>query len=719
MSARFGISLRLPSSLASRSGPPGQWAWLYAPSPQIFGFAFRTTFAALLALGIAMWMELDSPSWAAMTVWAVAQTTRGESLSKARWRLVGTVLGVLAATSLIIAFPQTPWLFFPAIAIWTGLCAGFATFVSNFRAYALVLAGYTCAIVGLSAISDPDNIFMIAMSRGTYIVLGILCEAAVGILFATSQERNARRIVRTKLQTALSLVSVAIADLLDESEAAHRQARDLFGAILRVNSDIEYAEIEMGPHGHEGDHARAALAAVSVLLSRGFGMATRLAALDHDSEDFKAVSRRTQEFLRSLGKRLDSEDDIAGLLADIHALVEECRHYAAPYVTEDETEVTLGPIDERVLFVALSELLLDLDTAISEYDASGHPVPRDHFTFRLQTHRDPRNAFNNGLRVSCAVLLTALVYEVTGWSNGQTFMTFSAVVCGLFAATENPAIASLKFLWGVVWAAIAAAILVFIFVPKFDTYEMLIVAYGPAMFLGGLARGNPNFGLQSAAYGLLMPAMVGIQNHHRLDEIQYFNATSATVLGAAAGVLVFHTFLPFNSRTERFRLRREMLSELRGLCHLRLTPDVRFWIGRNIDRFARLVRHAGANPGAIVERYIQGTLATMTLGLNIIRLRTLLDREHLPDSARRPIELLLYRLEHTRARHSQPARTARIAIRRLRQLDGLEADLVTRLELMRGISYLVLVNHVLQENGEFLDERRPFIGLARQAKAIT
>nr|WP_232228063.1 FUSC family protein [Asaia astilbis] len=60
-----------------------RWAWLYAPSAQSVEFALRNTVAALLALAIAMWMELDSPIWATMTVWAVAQGTRGESFQGA------------------------------------------------------------------------------------------------------------------------------------------------------------------------------------------------------------------------------------------------------------------------------------------------------------------------------------------------------------------------------------------------------------------------------------------------------------------------------------------------------------------------------------------------------------------------------------------------------------------------------------------------------------
>ncbi|CDG39245.1 Hypothetical membrane-spanning protein [Asaia bogorensis] len=698
------ISLRLPYTLKR-----DRWAWLFAPSAQSVEFALRNTIAALLALGIAMWMELDSPIWATMTVWAVAQGTRGESLSKARWRIVGTVIGAMAAIGLFTVFPQQPLLFFLTLALWMGLCAGLATFVSNFRAYALVLSGYTCAIIAMGAVYDPENVFMIAVSRSTYIALGVICEAGMGLVFATSQERQARQAVRTKLQTALSLVSLSIADILSDAATTQRKARELFATILRLNSEIEFAEIEMGPHGHEGDHARAALAAVSILLSRGFGMAARLAALAHSHGSFHETSHHAQLFLRGLEARLRDAEPVQGILADLHLLIEECRVHAAPFIRPDHSDLPdLGPVDERVLHVALGELLNDLEIAIIEYDASTHLIPRDRFHFRLQTHHDPRNAINNGLRVMAAILFTALVWEVTAWPNGTGFISMTSLICGLFATQENPVLGTTAFLKGTIWSVIAGGILTFIFVPKFDTYEMFIMAFGPAMFIGGLARANVATAGAAAAYGLLMPSMVNVQNHHRLDEIAFYNGAMGTLMAACAAVLVFHTFLPFSPQAERLRLRRQMLGELRNLCHLRKAPETRQWIGRNIDRFARLIRHAGPSPLPVVESYLQGTLAIMTIGLNAIRLRTLLDREHLPVTARRPIELLLDRMEYTRDRHDRPARVAAAAVRRLRALDRTETDLVTRLELIRGISYLVVIRDELVANAAFLDETQAF-----------
>ncbi|MBR0560640.1 FUSC family protein [Neokomagataea anthophila] len=690
--------------------------WLFSPSRSALLFALRNTVASLLALMIALWMELDSPAWAAMTVWAVAQPTRGESQSKAKWRIIGTFFGAIASIAIMGTAPQAPWLFFPMIAVWIGLCSGLATFFSNFRAYALVLAGYTCSIICMDAASDPNHVFIIAVSRTTYITLGVLCEAFVALIFAASQEQHAREQIRQKIQSALILVTQTLGSILGEDRGALNAARRQFGTLLQINDQIEFAEVEMGPHGHEGDHARAALASVSALLSRGFGMAMRLQLLNHEHEDFSLAADEVLVFLKEFPKRLADQNAIPDLLAELQHLRDVCHQYAAPHEDNSIIKTSKTPLrddatlDERVLFISLGDLMGDLERAIAEYEASTHSIPGDHFHFQRETHLDPREALSNGLRGALAVLLTALIYEVTAWPNGLGFIAITTLVCGLFATTENPALGTMKFLKGALAAFAVAWVLTFILIPRATTSEILLLFLAPAMFACGLAKANPSTAGGAGAYGLLLPAMINPQNHHILDEIAFYNSSTGIMMSVIISVLVFRTILPFNPSDERLRLRLTMLSELRALATLSHTPSRDTWIGRNTDRFARLIRHVGPSHTELVEAYIMGTLTTLTLGLNIIRLRTLLDREFLPESARRPIQLTLHYIEYSTRHHDKAARIAETAVRRLRVLTPLESDFATRLDLTKAIAYLVVVAHSLRTTRDFLDSTQLFMG---------
>lgn len=105
-------------------GPPRKLdhlRWLFAPNLLSFGYALRTTISSLIALGIALWWELGSPQWAALTVWMVAQGTRGKSIAKARWHMFGMVVGTICAIVLVASMPQSPllYIFFVAVGIGT------------------------------------------------------------------------------------------------------------------------------------------------------------------------------------------------------------------------------------------------------------------------------------------------------------------------------------------------------------------------------------------------------------------------------------------------------------------------------------------------------------------------------------------------------------------------------------------------------------------------
>lgn len=695
----------------------GRLRWLFAPSLPALGFAVRTTAAALIALVIALWMELDDPQWASMTVWIVAQGSRGESISKAKWRLVGTAIGVVMSITLISAFIQQAWLFFPALGIWVGLCCTLATLVRNFRSYALVLAGYTCAIIAIGAIPNPANVFMTAMSRATYIVLGITCESVLAGLFAHNLADMARRNIRDKLRTALGNVSASVSSLLSGDEEALVRSRAMFGPILSINDQIEFSEVEMGPHGHEGDHARAALAAVSVLLSRGLGMAVRLQYVDTDQPVFRATAARVSTFLTNLPPQLENDDTVQHLLEDLRLLRGECRQQIVDALT---TEINLQQVrvqdnpeiqvllDGRILHNALDELLGELEQAIREYDASQHFIRGDHFHFRLQSHVDKREAFYNGLRATVAITCAGLVWEITAWPAGLGFITFVAIVCGLFATRENPVVATTQFMVGSLWAALVSFFLVFVVLPTQETYEMLVATLTLPMIAGGLASRNPGTALHAAAYTLLLPNFVHPFNQGRENEIAWFNTTAAILLGVGFAVIMFRAVMPFNSAAERWRMRRTLLRDLRTLAAAEPIPLNQNWIGRNIDRFARLIRHAGPTPSPTIEGCLQGTLAAMTIGLNIIRLRNLLQRDQIPPSARKAIEVVMKRMSRFTGKYGRTAQSARIATKTLRRIEAMEANISTRIELTRAIAYLIVVSHELDANAVFLDASKPY-----------
>ncbi|NPC87383.1 FUSC family protein [Gluconacetobacter entanii] len=588
--------------------------WLYCPSSQAVGFAARNTLASLIALAAALWMELDSPQWAVATVWSVAQVRRGESMSKARWRIVGTMVGAIAAVAFIAAFPQQAWLFFPAVAAWIGLCSFLATFSVNFRSYAFVLAGYTCSIIAVAAASQPDNVFFIAVSRATYIVLGVVCEAAMALLFAHNLASRARATMLTRVEDVLHRLASLLREIVlhDRDTLAH--AGEFSNMMVSVHHGIEFPAIEMGRHSHAGDHARAVFANISIMVTRLVGLSgsTERAELSRDPLLLETRGRLLQLCDRLVSCRLqrDMLETLHGHVTHLRAVFQD----RARHETDETRRITHGVLDAA---------MTDLATAIGHCQAIFTPPPHDRFRFRLPGHRDLRLAFHNGLRGAIAILGAGLIYEVTAWPGGMGFIAITTLVCGLFATRENPVVGTVRFLSGAVWSAVAAGCLDLWIVPYLSDYEELAFVLGIFLFVGGLAKYNPGTAGAAAAYGLLMPNLLMPGNQLRVDEVTFLNTALHTVLAVGLSVLVFRLVLPFDARDERMRYGAHIRTELRGLCIVPLPPSPQWWIGSSVDRIGRLVRHAAQAGDRTATGDIRQTLLLSAVGLNILLLRQL------------------------------------------------------------------------------------------------
>lgn len=696
------------------------FAWLFAPSPSNLGFALRTTCAALLALTIALWMEMDSPQWAPMTAWIVAQNSRGQSLSKAKWRLAGTFIGAVAGVAYLAAFPQSPWLLFPALAVGAGICCGYATFLRNFRSYALVLIAFTCTIIVLSAANQPDNVFMIALSRTTYITLGILCESGLAMLFAPRLDHVAQQEILGRLQDALCGACRGMTDLLLGHQDGLFRSRALLGSIPSLADQTEFSDIEMGPHSHAGDHARASLGAISTFLARGLSLHIHMRAAAPLPEAFQNTLQKISLLLSQVPNQLMGDHPVEAATS-IRLVLQhhrsDCLQRAVDHLVRFQnlrlTNTSPTPemrdlLESRILEGALAKLLLELDVALAHFIATQHPLPHDHFRFDQHPEKDFTLALNNGLRSAVAICIGGLLWEVTAWPEGAIVAMFVAVTSTRFSSFENPVQASNGFLRGAIWAAIVSFFLVFWVLPQQASNETLLASLFFPMLVGGLALRSPAFGGTAAPYNNFLPFMVGPANHTRMDEIMWLNSTPAVVLGIGLGVWVFRLVLPFDAAAERWRLRRKLVRDLRNLASSTKDFSTSDWIALSGGRLAQIIRHAGTSPDPVTEAYLAGAMGLMTIGLVVLRLQHVLTYENLPTEQAQSIQHVLKTISHIHGYSLQPAQAAAHALEKTLQAALKEHNLSTHLELARAVGSLEVLRHELAENATFLDITRRF-----------
>lgn len=181
--------------------PVGSWS-----------FAIRVWLATILALFVSFWLQLESPTTAALTVAVLAEPTRGQALDKARWRLLATVVGVTASIAITGLFSQARDLILVAFAVWLGVCVFAAKLLDGYRAYAAVLSGYTVAFIATQQLDNPQHVFESGMARGAAIVIGVLSIAVVNTLMFAPDRRS---------------------HLVQQLSSIHRRLRFYVGAILR------------------------------------------------------------------------------------------------------------------------------------------------------------------------------------------------------------------------------------------------------------------------------------------------------------------------------------------------------------------------------------------------------------------------------------------------------------------------------------------------------
>ena len=71
-------------------------------------FALKVLGAAILALFLALWIDLPRPYWAVSTVFITVRPLAGATRSKAIYRVCGTVLGAIVAVILVPSSSTRP-----------------------------------------------------------------------------------------------------------------------------------------------------------------------------------------------------------------------------------------------------------------------------------------------------------------------------------------------------------------------------------------------------------------------------------------------------------------------------------------------------------------------------------------------------------------------------------------------------------------------------------
>ncbi len=613
-------------SLNATKGKPNRIQLLPFLPGSLWGYAIGTSAAALLALYVAYYLQLDSPGSAMTTVVLVSNPLPGMVISKSIWRLVGTVIGVAMSIMLIAIAAQAPDLFILMFGLWVGLCTFAASYLRYFRAYGAVLAGYTLSLVALQAVDRPEQIFSISTTRLAMVTIGIL---SVGLVRSLVALRTGPERIRPALRSALRETGNFVADTLRGiSDISTR--RDAIASRLGALDPLV--------HAAANESARTAMRVPAIRL-----FVIHLLNITVPVGDIHRELNSTASLPSALAAMRDTICGLHRDLADADQLLDVS---AAERITATKrlmsdgmaklaSELTLELMDKSrfdrlahfSLAIHLEDLLEELSRARDLLVAieSGRGIRQ---ITLITYHRDSQKAIVNGLRAFLAVLAGSVFWIITAWPNGPTMMTELVPVCALLATTERPDLGAISFLYGVLIAGAGAFTCEFGFLTEIDGFPLLAVNILVVVTLGALIQTIPRHTVGATAFLLFFSNFLSPTNPMRFDPAGMIDNIIAIIIGALFAFVAFRVVWPVVPANAACRLVHQLVGDLALLWRQRDVPSPHLWTSRTVDRIGRLsMRLAGSQHRASA---IESALAVLQIGREIIRARELGARLPLP-----------------------------------------------------------------------------------------
>lgn len=546
----MALALRMLGAL------PGAW------SPDVSGYVLRSLAAASLALWLGFQLHLEAPFSGASTVLLLIHPLQGAVVGKGFNRVLGTMVGLVAALVLTGLFAQKMLLFILGVGVWLGLCVGAMTVLRHYQATAAVVAGYTVCLALGPAIVAPQQAFDHIVARGTAVVLGVLSLSLVATLFS-------RKTVEDKLNKALKDVSARTMRLLAlRFEGEHSAQSAIAQGPLAI--DVSKVDELLGIGRGESHLVRSRLAPLQA------GLAYLHAVILDESP----VNRCGLPALDRIGEQLQQLADAQPGFSVAADRVRELQHSFAHNHENSKSQQRL------------SEQLADLSSALLCF-ACLERAPQT-ATRAVGFHRHYGDALRNGLRALVTTLATAAVWYLTAWDQGPTLLAVLGPCCTLLATSAAPAQGIARFFKGTLYGILAAAACKFLVLPHISGFALLTFVLIAFWGVGIHATTRPRHAMQGIAYLIAFNTLVSTGGTAQYDFTDFANQAFAWMVALAICLLAFQ-LLPGKSGSHVHVLTKALHRDTRRILRHGRRMDLLKWQARQQHRLVALQALLGAD----------------------------------------------------------------------------------------------------------------------------
>ena len=530
--------------------------------PDAIPYALRTAAALVLSYGIGFYAQIPSASSAGITVGIIAQPSAGMALSKAFYRVLGTIIGCIVSIIFGAAFGQDRTMLLFAFALWMGLCSAAAAILRDFRSYGAAISGYTVAIIAIGGIDDPDGLLLASLNRTAAILLGIASVALINSLFGGVPALDG---LIEKLRTERGRVADFAIDawegrgVPDDLALTQRVAN-----ITGLETDASYAAAEQQNGRRRRRGAQVAIGSLLTVVS----------------------ASRTIAGVRSP----ETRPEIRGYLQGAANFLRDGAELPAAPTPADPFEALLI---ERTNAILLR--MGHVDAGIEVLTGGNRPLPK---IVLRQTH-DVVAAFISAVRTIIAFGLTAAFAVLAGWSGATLMLIQQAAFVGLLGANPTPTVASKGFIIPLFPVAVVVGLIEFLVLPLTSGFIPFTLIVGGLMFVTALLIRHKRLAPFAGAALIYVTLLLSPSNPESFDLGTYLNTTLQVLLATVFTLLTFLLILPVSPKRRLYRMvaavARDLRASLRSKQPMR-EPAVAQ--ARLYDRLVRALTFLGKPTGA-------------------------------------------------------------------------------------------------------------------------
>ena len=492
--------------------------------------ALEIWMALAISYYVAFTLELNSAASAGTGLLILVGPTQGMVLSKAIYRIVGTLFGAVVAIILTGLFPQDRTMLIAVFSVYMGCLVAIATLLRDFRAYGCILAGYTVALISFVYVDAPTASFTGMLDRVAVILLAVLVLAFVSAIFSTAESA---RSLQSKLRTATKdIVAMAFATLDQRVPPDSSQCVAMSARLMPLRSEIGFAAPELPDGWARAKAARSALLglfeAISAIQALGLGL-----------QNMAAASSTVDEAIGIVRRAIVTQHP-EKWLADIDALTHQAMEAEA--LSIDEAYVL-----NRCKFMI--EVFRDIRDGLLS-NRIGR-LPRR--SVNLPVHQDYIAAVLNGLRVGLAVGMVGLLSVMSGLPGANAVILGTIVFVSLGSVMHDPRAMGKAALLMTPAVIITGTIYDFFIFPNISDYPLFIISLAPVVtmtcWLIKTGRGPMGifYGVQSIS--LLSPA-----NVQKLDPTAFVDTVGYLVAGSVCIFVSLLLIIPVHPALRRLRL---------------------------------------------------------------------------------------------------------------------------------------------------------------------